>query len=145
MTHIQEGVMDDTLARRFFLQPRTPVQRLYEALHAVFVDGCRQKDAAQRFGLSYAAFRRQVHQFRVGCAAGQPPPFLPHARVGDPEPARGFQDSRSTLPSLTAVPGTWRRALLSRPASRACSSSCLCWHESSSTNSSAKRAIRARK
>ena len=41
--------MDDTLCRLFFLQPSCDSQRLYEALRAVFVDGCRQKDAAERF------------------------------------------------------------------------------------------------
>jgi hypothetical protein len=69
--------MDDTLARRFFLQPGAEPQRLYEALRAVFIDGCRQKDIADRFGFGYAAFRQQVTRFRARCAAGQPPPFSP--------------------------------------------------------------------
>ena len=70
--------MDDTPARRFFLQPTADAQRLYEALRAVCVEGCRQKDVAERFGFSYAAFRQQVARFRARCAAGQPPPFSPH-------------------------------------------------------------------
>ena len=72
--------MDDTPARRFFLRPSADPQRLYEALRAVCVDGCRQKDVADRFGYHYAAFRQQVARFRARCAAGQPPPFSPHRR-----------------------------------------------------------------
>ncbi len=69
--------MDDTSYRLFFLQPTDDSQRLYEALRAVFVDGCRQKDVAERFGFRFDAFRQQVHQFRTAWAAGQAPPFLP--------------------------------------------------------------------
>ena len=78
--------MEDTPARRFFLQPGADAQRLYEALRAVCVEGCRQKGVADRFGYSYAAFRQQVTRSRARGAAGQPPPFSPHrpgsARLG---------------------------------------------------------------
>jgi DNA-directed RNA polymerase specialized sigma24 family protein len=90
--------MDNTSARRFFLQPTAAPQRLYEALRAVFLEGCRQKDIADRFGYDYAAFRRQVTRFRARCAAGQPPPFsrqrptracrFPTGRSGEPSPQR---------------------------------------------------------
>jgi hypothetical protein len=69
--------MDDTPARRFFLQPTADLQRLYEAPRAVCVEGCCQKEVADRFDYDYAAFRQQVTRFRARCAAGQPPPFLP--------------------------------------------------------------------
>jgi hypothetical protein len=75
--------MDDNPCRLFFLQPTADPQRLYEALRAVFVDGCRQKDVAERFGYSFAAFRQQVHQFRTSCVAGQRPPFLPIGHAAD--------------------------------------------------------------
>lgn len=95
--------MDDTPARLFFLQPAHATQRLYEALHAVFVDDCRQKDVAQRFGYPFDAFRQQVHQFRVACASGQPPPFSAHAR-GDGHPtARGRQGNQNFPLSRTAA------------------------------------------
>jgi hypothetical protein len=68
--------VDADPARLFFLEPEGDSHRLYEALRAVFVDGCRQKDVAERFGFSYAAFRQQVHQFRAACATGQASPFL---------------------------------------------------------------------
>jgi hypothetical protein len=94
--------MDDTLARRFFLQPGGDHHRLYEALRAVFIDGCRQKDVAQRFGYGYAAFRQQVTRFRCRCAAGQKPPFSPRrqtTRRRTPLPPQG----RNSLPSPTVA------------------------------------------
>lgn len=73
--------MDDTLCQRFFEQPACPAQRQYEALRAVFDGGRSQKDAAERFGYAYDAFRQLVHQFRCDCAAGTPPPFSPPTAV----------------------------------------------------------------
>jgi hypothetical protein len=67
--------MDDTPCYRFFQEPSCTSQRQYEALRAVFIDRCRQKDVAERFGYDYAAFRQLVGQFRGRCATGQPPPF----------------------------------------------------------------------
>jgi hypothetical protein len=67
--------MDNTPGCRYFQEPSCTSQRQYEALRAVFIDRCRQKDVAEHFGYDYAAFRQLVGQFRAGCAAGQPPPF----------------------------------------------------------------------
>jgi hypothetical protein len=67
--------MDDTPCCRFFLEPACPPQRQYEALRALFLDRCRQKDVAERFGYDYDAFGQLVGQFRARCADGQPPPF----------------------------------------------------------------------
>ena len=96
--------MDDTPCRSFFLQPAGATQRLYEARRAVFIDGCRQKDAAERFGLGFDAFRQQVHQFRARCASGQPPPFSPRARAAAPRPAPARRIDPSAPPSPTAAP-----------------------------------------
>jgi hypothetical protein len=75
--------MDDTPCCRFFLDPTSAPQRQYEALRAVFLDRCRQKDVAQRFGYDYDAFRQLVGQFRAACADGPPPPFsTPRGRGG---------------------------------------------------------------
>jgi hypothetical protein len=74
--------MDDTLCQRFFDQPACPAQRQYEALRAVFNGGLSQKDAAERFGYAYDAFRQLVHQFRRDRAAGTLPPFSPLTAVG---------------------------------------------------------------
>jgi hypothetical protein len=69
--------VDDTAARRFFLEPTSSPQRQYEALRAVFVEGCSQKAAALRFHYSPGAFRLLVQQFRAALADGVPPPFSP--------------------------------------------------------------------
>jgi hypothetical protein len=82
------AVMDDTPCRRFFSEPSAPLQRQYEALRAVFLDGLSQKEAAARFGYSYDAFRQLVHQFRHGCAAGTLPPFFSGHAPGGPPPRR---------------------------------------------------------
>jgi hypothetical protein len=96
--------MDDTPARRFFLQPTADSQRLYEALRAVCVEDCRQKDVAERFGYDYAAFRQQVTRFRGRCAAGLPSPFLPHPLVTNPLSLLGSSAVPSYRRSRMAVP-----------------------------------------
>ena len=74
--------MDDTLCQHFFDRPACPAQRQYEALRAVFSGGLSQKEAAERFGYAYDAFRQLVHQFRRDRAAGTPPPFSSPTGVG---------------------------------------------------------------
>jgi hypothetical protein len=96
--------MDDTPARRFFLEPAADPQRLYEALRAVCVDGCRQKDVAGRFGYDYAAFRQQLSRFRARCAAGQPPPFWPHRRASARRPPAGRGGGPNSRRSPTTAP-----------------------------------------
>jgi hypothetical protein len=96
--------MDDTPCRLFFLQTASDSQRLYEALRAVFVDGCRQKDVAERFGYPFDAFRQQVQQFRASCASGRPPPFFARARVGVRRAPRDGRGKRNAPPSPTAAP-----------------------------------------
>jgi len=97
-------MMDDTPARRFFLQPTADPQRLYEALRAVCVEGDRQKDVADRFGYNYAAFRQQVTRFRARCGAGQRPPFLPcrPAQARRPRPARGNAPNFQPAPTAAS-------------------------------------------
>jgi hypothetical protein len=96
--------MDDNPCCRFFLQPSADTQRLYEALRAVCVDGCRQKEVAARYGFSADAFRQQVSRFRARCAAGQPPPFSPRRRVAARPTATGQPRPPQTLLSRIAVP-----------------------------------------
>jgi hypothetical protein len=97
-------MMDETPARRFFLQPTADSQRLYEALRAVCVEDCRQKDVADRFGYDYAAFRQQVTRFRARCAAGQQPPFLRYRPVTARRPATGHKGGPNSRRSPTAAP-----------------------------------------
>jgi hypothetical protein len=95
--------MDTTPARRFFLQPTVDAQRLYEALRAVCVEGCRQKDVSERFGYDYAAFRQQVTRFRARCAAGQPTPFLLHRPATTHRRHASHVDRPISRRSLTAA------------------------------------------
>jgi hypothetical protein len=53
-----------TECRRFFLEPRQPKQRMYEALRAYFVEGRRSKEVASAFGYRAGSFRVLCHQFR---------------------------------------------------------------------------------
>ncbi len=53
-----------TTCRRFFLEPRTPRQRAYEALRAYFVEGRPSQAVARAFGYSPGTFRVMCHQFR---------------------------------------------------------------------------------
>jgi hypothetical protein len=78
--------MNDSLPRRFFVQPTCPQQRQYEVLRAVFVDGLSQKEAAQRYHYSHGALRVMVRQFRAACAARTPPPFSPSHDADDHPP-----------------------------------------------------------
>ena len=97
--------MNDTPYSNFFLQPSCPPQRQYEALRAVFADGCRQKEVAQRFGYSYAAFRQLVVQFRAAYDEGQPPPFSPdRVRVVRPDRATRRLPDRNVRPQPIAGP-----------------------------------------
>ena len=96
--------MDDTPAHRYFLQPSAGPQRLYEALRAVVIDGCRQKDVADRFGYDYTAFRQQVTRFRARCATGQPPPFSPRRPASRRRAPTGRRVGLNSRRSPTAAP-----------------------------------------
>src|SRR6266498_594385 len=50
--------------RRFFLEPRLPKQRQYEALRAFLVEGRPAKDVARAFGYSLNSFYVLCHHFR---------------------------------------------------------------------------------
>jgi transposase len=55
---------DISECRSFFLQPRTPKQRIYEALRAFFVQGLPSRQAARAFGYSVGSFQVLCHHFR---------------------------------------------------------------------------------
>jgi transposase len=50
--------------RRFFLQPRSPRHRMYEALRAFFVEGRASKQVARAFGYTVGSFQVLCHRFR---------------------------------------------------------------------------------
>jgi transposase len=55
---------DLSSCRRFFLQPRSPKHRIYEALRAFFVEGRPSKQVARAFGYSVGSFQVLCHHFR---------------------------------------------------------------------------------
>ena len=57
--------MQDDL-KAFFLQPKTPRQRQYEALRAYAIEGATAKEVAKRFGFTTKSLYALVHDFRTG-------------------------------------------------------------------------------
>lgn len=55
---------DLSKCRRFFLQPRSPKHRMYEALRSYFVEGRASKEVARVFGYSIGSFQVLCHHFR---------------------------------------------------------------------------------
>ena len=69
--------MQDSLSRRFFLEPHQSLHRRYEALRAVFVDGQPQVEVAQRFGYTYKLDFIHLSQFESQWIGNEPPCALP--------------------------------------------------------------------
>jgi transposase len=61
---ILEKPKELSVIRRFFLQPKLPKQRQYEALRAYFVDNRASREVARSFGYSVSAFQVLCHHFR---------------------------------------------------------------------------------
>ncbi|MGB8951099.1 MAG: hypothetical protein WCC06_00325 [Candidatus Aminicenantales bacterium] len=55
---------DLSQCRRFFLEPRHPKHRIYEALRAYFVEGRPPKEVARALGYSVGSFHVLCHHFR---------------------------------------------------------------------------------
>jgi hypothetical protein len=73
--------MEDISCRQFFMAADSATyHRQYEALRAIFVDGLRQNDVADRFGYTHGSLRQLVHQFRTAIRSGSPPPFFESRR-----------------------------------------------------------------
>jgi len=56
--------LDLSTCRQFFLEPREPRQRQYEALRAYFVEGRPSQAVARAFGYSVGSFHVLCHHFR---------------------------------------------------------------------------------
>ena len=56
--------LDLSACRQYFLEPRQPRQRQYEALRAYFVEGRSPPDVARAFGYSVGSFHVLCHHFR---------------------------------------------------------------------------------
>ncbi len=67
--------MDDQPCRDYFLRPRSPSHRRYEALRAVFIDGRPTAEVAADFGYKPAAFKVLISRFRHDVRSRNGPPF----------------------------------------------------------------------
>jgi hypothetical protein len=75
--------MDDQPCRSFFLEPRSPFHRRYEALRAFFIEGKPPTEVAARFGYKPAAFDVMISRFRSQIRRDAIPPFFcPTAAAG---------------------------------------------------------------
>ena len=84
--------MDDRPCRNFFLEPRSPLHRRYEALRAFFVEELPATEVATRFGYKPSAFTAMVSRFRGQVRQGDIPPFLSPTAAGVP---RGSRSART--------------------------------------------------
>jgi hypothetical protein len=93
--------MEDTSCRRFFTDADSATyHRQYEAFRAIFIDGVRQDDVADRYGYTHGRLRQLVHQFRTAIRSGSTPPFFKSRRsAGRRAPIAIARDIRSPLPS----------------------------------------------
>ena len=62
MKRTPDGITPDEAA--FFLEPKHPRHRQYEALRAYFVESLRSAEVARRFGYQPGSFRILVWRFR---------------------------------------------------------------------------------
>lgn len=90
----------------YFLQPEDAIQRRYETLRSVFVEGLSLKDAAQRFQVSYGTVRNWASEFRRAFQAGQRPPFSPVHPVDAPQ--TGVRRMTTSRTSKSPMPGRCR-------------------------------------
>lgn len=93
--------MVDIACQRFFAQPNHPLQRQYEALRSVFIDGRSQKEVAEEFGYQYGSMRQLVCEFRKSCPASDDAtdsPFFEALLLDAPSPG---MTSINILRSLT--------------------------------------------
>jgi hypothetical protein len=67
--------MDDQPCRDYFLRPRSPSHRRYEALRAVFIDGRPVAEVAAHFGYKPTAFKVLISRFRHDVRSQDGPPF----------------------------------------------------------------------
>lgn len=62
--------------QQFFLQPHDPLQRRYEAVRAVVLEGLPIQQAAERFGFAYGTLRNLLSQFTRQLRDQPATPFL---------------------------------------------------------------------
>jgi hypothetical protein len=88
---LESAAMDLNRCRQFFLDAdSTTYHRQYEALRAIFVDGLRQTEVADKYGYTHGSMRQLVRQFRTAIGSDSPPPFFR---------CRGSAGHRTSMPT----------------------------------------------
>ena len=106
--------MDDSRCREFFSQPAQPYHRQYEALRAVFLEGCSQKEVADRFGYSYNSLRQLVYEFRRRRSLyGGRFPLFRESQVGRPATNAAISPAKETDDTETPEVADRRELVLS--------------------------------
>jgi transposase len=98
-------------AKDYFLHPREPRQRHYEALRAVHAEGLSIRVAAERFGLSAAYLKKLSAEFQTALKRGEPYFFAP--------PPKGRKLGSAASPELVKQIVAMRKRNLSVPDIRA--------------------------
>lgn len=99
--------MDGMAYQQYFLQPLDVLQRRYEAVRAVVVDGQPMPDVAQRFAVTHGTVRNWVSEFRRHLDAGRRPPFSQCETAAAPQSQPTIPNQKSPSPISKLYP--WRR------------------------------------
>lgn len=75
-------MMDESHTRRFFLEPKQPHQRQYEALRAIFIDDEPLERVAQRLDYKPSTLKSMASRLRSHCRRGVEPPFFSRMAAG---------------------------------------------------------------
>jgi hypothetical protein len=89
------ALRDLSTCRRFFLEPRSPKHRQYEALRAFFVEGKPSAEVARTFGYTPGSFQVLCHHFRR-----DPDPAFFISPHSGPRPRTGRQTARDRIVAM---------------------------------------------
>lgn len=84
---------------QFFLKPKNPLHKQYEAPRAFYVDGISAGEVAQTFGFSKSYFNKLCSLFHQSLISNEPPAFFIEHRPG-PNPKTVGSSTRQTIIAL---------------------------------------------
>jgi hypothetical protein len=99
--------MDDQPCRSFFLQPRSPFHRRYEALRACFIEGRPPAEVAVQFGYKPAALNVLISRFRHDVRGQDIPPFSSATAADGPRAGRAARTAMGRTRSPSPISGPW--------------------------------------
>jgi len=99
--------MDDRPCRSFFLEPRSPFHRRYEALRAFFIEGRPPADIAVQFGYKPAALKVLISRFRHDARSEDSPPFSSPTAAGGHRAWRAARIAMGRTRPPSPIAGPW--------------------------------------